>query len=300
MKNTSIMQTEQLTMQPQKTLEELDMMDSFLFEAATENAENAKKIAKIIIERVAGQRVGKLVIESQKQLRGINIDKRGIRMDVYSVEKDAEQEERILRVYDIEPNNYYEKEIPRRNRFYQSLIDVKLLPKGTAFELMPDEITIWILPYDPFGDDRMLYTVKSIVTENEELLYNDGICKIFLYTKGTKGGSAELKALLTYMEDTRKENAVDEELLEIQDIVDEIKCNEEERKRYMNLYGVIDYEKRDSFEEGIREGRELGIIQGTINTCKSLGAKRKRTKSEMMKNYDLTEEAAEEYLKQYW
>lgn len=34
---------------PIKTLQDLNMMDSFLFEATTEDIENAKKIAKVII-----------------------------------------------------------------------------------------------------------------------------------------------------------------------------------------------------------------------------------------------------------
>ena len=36
---------------PTKTLQDLNMMDSFLFEATTEDMENAKKIAKIILGR---------------------------------------------------------------------------------------------------------------------------------------------------------------------------------------------------------------------------------------------------------
>lgn len=300
MKNTSQIQSDQSIINPLKPLEELDMMDAFLFEAATEDAQNAKKIAKVIIERVTGHQVKNLIIETQKQLKGINVDKRGIRMDLYSTEKDAEKSGGgVLRVYDIEPNNYREKEIARRNRFYQSLIDAKLLPSGTDFEQMPDVITIWILPYDPFGDDRMLYTVKNVVTENEKLVYNDGVSKIFLYTKGTRGGSKELKALLTYLEDTKAENAVDEELLQIQSIVDNVKGSNKERERYMNLYGVIDYEKRDSFEEGHELGRQEGIC-GAISTCKSFGADRTRTKEELMKNYALSDEAAEKYLNLYW
>lgn len=282
-----------------RPLEELDMMDSFLFEAATEDVENAKKIAQVIIERAVGHRVEHLIIESQKSLKGMNVDKRGIRMDLYSTEQDVTKEGRILRIYDIEPNNYYEKEIPRRNRFYQSLIDAKLLPKGAEFEKMPDVISIWILPYDPFGDDRMIYTVKNVVAENEKLSYNDGVCKIFLYTRGNKGGSTTLKNLLTYMEDTRKENAVDEELLQIQSIVDEVKCSDEERKRYMNLFGVIDYEKRDSFEAGHELGVQEGV-RGIISTCKAFGTDRARAKEELQKNFDLTEEKIEEFLKLYW
>ena len=44
-----------------------------------------------------------------------------------------------------------------------------------------------------------------MVAEENHIAYNDGIIKLFLYTKGTKGGSKELKNLLTYMEHTTAE-----------------------------------------------------------------------------------------------
>ena len=44
--------------------------------------------------------------------------------------------------------------------------------------------SIWILPYDPFGNDRIIYTVKNKVEENNQIVYNDGVTKIYLYTKG--------------------------------------------------------------------------------------------------------------------
>ena len=49
-------------------------------------------------------------------------------------------------------------------------------------------------------DKGMLYTVKNMVVENKELVYNDGVVKLFLYTKGKRGGSEDLKSLLTYFE----------------------------------------------------------------------------------------------------
>ena len=104
--------------------------------------------------------------------------------------------------------------------------------------------SIWILPYDPFGDKRMVYTVKNIVTENNQIVYNDGVTKIFLYTKGTVGGSKRLKELLDFLENPVRDNAVDEELLAIMKIVDFVKSDPEERKRYMGIMGVIDYEKK--------------------------------------------------------
>lgn len=287
-----------------KSLEDLNMMDSFLFEETTESLEDAKLIAGIIIKRVTGHTADNLIVETEKQLKGISLNKRGIRMDVLATEKDGKK---ALHIYDIEPNKYEEKDIPRRSRFYQSLIDSKLLPTDSKFKELPDSMSIWILPYDPFGDDRMLYTIKNMVVENNHLLYNDGVTKIFLYTKGKKGGSKELKELLTFMENTTEANAVDEELIRIQQIVDKVKAKSDVKERYMTLQEVIDYEKEDSYNEGRDIGRAEGIelgrsegIQAVISTCKSLNQNKQQTKSHLISQFQLTEETADEYLNLYW
>ncbi len=269
-----------------KPLEELTMMDSFLFEAATEDVENAKIIAKSIIERTTGRKVNNLIVQTQKQLKGINTNKHGIRMDIYTTETDKNNCSTC--VYDIEPNNYYEKDLPRRNRFYQSLIDSKLLPTDTPFSQLPDVFSIWILPYDPFSDNRMLYTVKNTVAENNQIVYNDGITKIYLYTKGEIGGSKKLKELLTFLDNPIPVNAVDEELLAIQHIIDTVKSDSETRARYMGLMNVIDYEKRDA------------SIAGAINTYKFLNYDKHQTKEAIMKQFSLPENMAENYLNLYW
>ena len=158
---------------------------------------------------------------------------------------------------------------------------------------------IWILSYDPFGDDRMIYTVINIVAENNQIVYNDGSIKLFLYTKGTKGGSKELKDFLTYMEHTTLENAVDEDLLEIQKIVDSVKTDSRERERYMTYQEVLYYEKRDSHDAGYQIGREEGI-KGVINAYKSLNASNEQAKRALIEQFNLTEEKADEYLHLYW
>lgn len=276
-----------------KSLEDLNLMDSFLLDAATEDPENAKKIAKVIIERATGHVVENLVVETEKQLKGLSIDKRGIRMDIYVREqKQTEDEFSTLCLYDIEPNKYQEKNLPRRSRFYQSLIDAKLIPTNTPFEELPDVITIWILPYDPFGEDRMIYTVKNVVAESNHIIYNDGVIKLFLYTKGTKGGSKELKDLLTYMEHTTVESAIDKDLQEIQGIVNTIKERRETKERFMTLQEMINYEKRDSFE--------VGQIIGAILNCKYLGLDINQTKEAIINQFQLYESVADKYLNLYW
>lgn len=141
----------------------------------------------------------------------------------------------------------------------------------------------------------MLYTVKNVVTENNHLLYNDGVIKLLLYTKGTKGGSKELKDLLTFMECTTPANAVDAELLEIQQIVNSVKRDKEVGKRYMTLQEMIDYEKRDSYNEGLQAG-----IKGAIEICKSFNQDKVQTQNQIMKQFDLPSEQADEYINLYW
>ena len=161
---------------------------------------------------------------------------------------------------------------------------------------MPEFFSIWILPYDPFCGNRMLYTVKNLVAENNQIVYNDGVTKIFLYTGGTIGGTRALKALLDFMERSVRDNATDDELTEIMNIVDTIKCDSEERRRYMGIMNVIDYEKRDAYEEGI----ERGGIQGIIQACKSLGVNQERAAQELIKHFSLIPDKAQEYVSLYW
>ena len=53
--------------------------------------------------------------------------------------------------------------------------------------------------------------------------------------------------------------------------------------------------KSEGKKEGIKEG-----IKGTIKTCKNLGNDIEKVKNELVKEYKLKEETAEEYLRLYW
>ena len=279
-----------------RSLEELNLMDSFLFEASTEDSEDAKKIAKVIIERVTGHAVKNLTVETQKELKGIFRNNRGIRMDIYTKETEGDS---VLRIYDIEPNNYVEEELPGRSRFYQSMIDTKLLATGDRYEKLPELMMIWILPYDPFGMNRMIYTVKNMVVENPGMVYNDGVEKLFLYTRGTEGGSAKLKELLRYLEETKPENAVDEELREVQDIVGKVKHRKDVGEHYMTLQEIIDNEKKYSYEDGKEIGRQEGL-ENSIRMLKNLNVSETDAYASLMEQFSLTEEKAAEYMKRFW
>ena len=173
-------------MNKSKKLQDLNLIDSFLFSASTENPKNAEIIAKLIIERATGRKVKEISVVQEKSLVGLDVYYHGIRMDLYVTEDESDS---IVRVYDIEPNKYGIAELPRRSRFSQALTDAKLLNAGEAYEKLPEFISIWILTDDPFGKNQMLYIVKNCVEGFSDIVYNDGVKKLFLYVGGELGGS---------------------------------------------------------------------------------------------------------------
>lgn len=82
----------------------------------------------------------------------------------------------------------------------------------------------------------MIYTVKNSCEELPDMLYDDGARTLYLYTKGTKGNpTMELRQLLQYMERTTEENAANESLMRIQQMVKTVKYDREVSIEFMKI-----------------------------------------------------------------
>lgn len=181
-----------------------------------------------------------LNIVTQKSYGGRDTGLHGARLDVYIEEGDEVEidSSNVSAIYDIEPDKNNKRKdidfIAQRTRFYHAIIDSRSLKSGQSYDKLKRVFVIFICPYDPFGDDRMIYTIRNHCVENPKLPYEDGARTIFLYTKGRKGRDNEsLSHLLDYMENTTRENAVSEELEAIQEMVDVVKEDAEVTVAYM-------------------------------------------------------------------
>ena len=98
----------------------------------------------------------------------------------------------------------------------------------------------------------MIYTIKNSCVEEPDMEYEDGARTVFLYTHGekTEGVSEGLKQLLTFMEKTQRENAVNEDLKTIQNMVEEIKKNQEVSIEYMKIHEREEMLQRIARSEG--------------------------------------------------
>ena len=249
-----------------KTLEEMNVLDDFLFHEMASRDEKGVKFCRILLETILDRPLRNVKVLSQRKVQGRGIGEHGIVIDAYieeipdQNESDAEVDANI---YDIEPNKYKEGSEPRRGRYYHALMDTKLLKAGGEYKDMKNVTIIMILPYDPYGKDRMVYTISNQCEEDRTVEYDDGLKTIYLYTKGKVGkASQKLRDMLKYIEESTRENAVNDDLKNIHQLVMEIKHDEEVELSYMKIWELEARMRREARAEGLEEGRQEGIEQG--------------------------------------
>lgn len=235
-----------------KKLQELTLFDKFLFDETMDIPEAHEAVLQIIF----GDDNLKLLTPAQteKEIRTTPW-LRSIRLDVYAIDQEK-------RIYNTEAQKAEKKDLVKRSRFYQSLIDSSLLEPGEInFNQMNDTCIIMITPFDLFGEGRYQYTFRSRCDENPALSMEDGAIRIFLnsHGKNPEEVSPELIEFLKYMESTDAalaENSANEKLKKIHKHVSQIKASEEIGVKYMQKWE----EKVLDIEKGREEGRILTEI----------------------------------------
>lgn len=241
-----------------KKLEELNLLDDFLFNAMMTYPEMGEEFTRKILKLLFNKEFRNLKVIAQKSYGGLNTDLRGARLDVYvesddSAEIDAAED---MSIYDLEPDKNdkakYVAAFPQRIRFYHAIIDSRSLKSGEDFGKLKRVYVIFICNYDPFGYDRVKYTIRNMCVEEPKMPYDDGAQTTILYTKGTKDDniSEELRQFLNYMENTTQTNAVNDTLKDIQKMVDIVKRDGEVSLSYMKGFerDTMMYEKGQEAE----------------------------------------------------
>ena len=226
-----------------KKLEDLNLMDDFLFQAIMSYPDIGELFARKILELIFRRQFQNLQVVAQKVYGGLNTDLRGARLDLYVEENDCAKINASCAdsVYDLEPDQNNKTasihSFPKRVRFYHAIIDRHILKSGQEFGKLKNVYVIFLCNYDPFGCDRAKYTIKNMCVEDPDMPYEDGACTIVLYTKGTQGDIPEdLRQFLDYMEHTNAAHAVSDTLKELQQMVDTVKQDGEVSISYMKWF----------------------------------------------------------------
>lgn len=262
-----------------KSLDELTLLDRFLFDEAMENPENLK----ILLDIILGEDIVlKFLPQTEKELRKDSI-KRMAKVDVWAMDINDT-------VYDTEVQKENTGNLPMRSRYYQSMLDSsRLKPGDTDFNNLGKVFVIIIMPFDLFGQGKYMYTFRNACEEVPGLELKDGAARIFLNTRGTNENevSKELVSLLHFMEYTNdmKLEISDERLCRLQRNVKSIQQNPEVSVKFMQLWEEMANAKAEG-EALFAKLTEVLLEQGMVDELKR-ATKDMEYRKELYKTYNL-------------
>ena len=232
--------------------EEIGLSNDFIFGKVMSDPELCKELLERILPGIEIDHIE--YPELQKPIKE-DIDARSVRLDVYV--KDGKNT-----VYDIEIQKVNTRELPKRSRYYQGMMDLQLIDSGQPYKKLNQSYVIFICLEDVFGKNRHIYTFENICREDPEIKLRDGAIKIFLNAKSNLNDvSSELRAFLDYLGGKKSE---DEYVQKLEKAVREAKRNRKWRHEYMTLL-MRDQENQEIGEErGRREGRLEGRREGQL------------------------------------
>ncbi len=224
-----------------KKYEQLTFADDFMFcKVLTTNPNLCHELLELII----GRKVGKFTKLDQQKPVEMTADGRGVRFDVYS-EDDSET------VFDCEMQTSKERNLPKRSRYYQGMIDLQLIERGADYSKLKKSYVIFICPFDYFDKGLHKYTFENICRELPTLELRDESTKIFLCAGGSADDiSDDMKDFLNWLSGMSAGNS--RFVKNLEEAVQKARKHEEWRLEYMTLL----MRDQEMMEKGKAVGRE--------------------------------------------
>ena len=129
-----------------KKYEELDITDPFIFAKVM----SEKELCKPLLENILNIKIRDIVYVDYEETIQMTAKSKGIRLDIY-VEDDNNT------VFNIEMQTTTYKELPKRSRYYQGIIDLNMIEKGESYDILKESYVIFICTFDFFEKGRSVY-----------------------------------------------------------------------------------------------------------------------------------------------
>jgi len=129
-----------------KKYEELDITDPFIFAKVM----SEKELCKPLLENILNIKIRDIVYVDYEETIQMTAKSKGIRLDIY-VEDDNNT------VFNIEMQTTTYKELPKRSRYYQGIIDLNMIEKDESYDILKESYVIFICTFDFFEKGRSVY-----------------------------------------------------------------------------------------------------------------------------------------------
>ena len=241
---------------PLKPIEDLTFTDDFMFGRIMQNSE----ICKGLLERLLEIKIEKIEYPTLQKSISPHYKSKGVRLDVYVQDSN--------RVFDIEIQNFLDENLPKRTRYYQSMMDIDLLLKGNNYTQLKESFVIFVCKEDFFGENMPCYFFTNTCRDKPDLQLGDETHKIIFNASAFENEkNLEKKSILEYIIDKK---STSEFTTKLDTLVEQTKLNEIFKGDYM-AWGLAEFDaEQRGYKEGISEGIAQGAYEKAIETAKNL------------------------------
>lgn len=202
--------------------EEVTISNGLMFRFLMERGDLCKKL----LERILDIEIAHIEIpEFEKDFRADG-DSKGIRLDVFL--RDVNGVAINVEMQSLEMDK---EAIGKRIRYYRSITDSALLPKGKDYTHLRQSYIIFICTFDPYEAGRARYTFSNLCHEDTAISMHDEATSIVLNAKGDRSGLT--KRLANFLAFVNGEETEDSYVDELKANMAELKLSQEKRGMYM-------------------------------------------------------------------
>ena len=150
-----------------KKFDDLTFADHYMFEKVLHENQD---VCQELLERLLKIKIDHIEYPEIEKTISPYYETKGVRLDVYVKDSD--------KVFDIEIQNNSGISLPKRMRYYQSMVDMDSLLKGQDYSELKESFIIFICNFDPFHQDLPCYTFKNLCIQDKNLELCDETTKI--------------------------------------------------------------------------------------------------------------------------
>lgn len=242
-----------LFMHVNKPYEQLSIRDPFMFGKISSDPRNAEIILSSLLATDIS--INHSAMEHHIQLLS---SKKYVKLDLFAIDKDGTNYDAEMQNKSKNPNR--QKELPKRSRYYQCMLDGEILDTGIDYLDMNNSYIIFICDFDPFDSNLYQYTFVHKCKEDATIELGDGATIIFFnLTAEATSAPESTRNMLSYFA-SGKIN--DESTKVIDTAVSTAKEKEEWRQEYMLTFVHDKDVYNEGHSAGLAEGHSVGLVEG--------------------------------------
>ena len=258
-------------MMSETKFEDLTIQSNFMFKHVMGN----KGLCQRFISNVMKCDVVDLeYIETEKELEPY-FDSKCVRLDVIVVDRNNNRYNLEMQVRNVIGKETKLPLLPKRARYYQSMMDMDMLQKGQTYDKLSPLVLVFVCAFDLFKEGRYVYTFKSRCLENLDLELANDVTTMFLNANGVVGDVTP--QMVNFLEYVKTQVPNDAYTRELEAEVARLKLDKEVRRKYMVLQAELRDTEIVAFEAGEAQGHAAGLAEGEAK-------KSRETALEMLKD----------------